>query len=54
MPNVLIAVYVHPRALPWAIGNIWAYSPPQSLQYAPPYYYFNFSSKKRVMVLKRW
>ena len=30
MPNVSIAVYVPPRALPWAMGNIWAYSPPQS------------------------
>ena len=28
MPNVSIAVYVPPRALPWAMGNIWAYSPP--------------------------
>ena len=30
MPNVLIAAYVLPRALPWARGNNWTYSPPQS------------------------
>ena len=31
MPNVLIAAYVHPRALPGAMGNNWAYSPPREV-----------------------
>lgn len=33
---------------------VWSRGVLQNAPYFVPYYYFNFSSKKRVMVLKRW
>ena len=35
MPIVLIAEYAVPRAMPWAMGYLWAYSPPQSCDGTP-------------------